>query len=70
MNNFESLTLEQKKDILNAKLRELLTIIDLIAGTNGNYFDYEPGTISESQYFDEEYKLLDEARNKLVDIFN
>lgn len=60
---------EIKRGELNLQLRELLTIIDFIAGNKKDYKNYVEGTLNEEAYLDEQIKLTIEAKNRLLAIF-
>ena len=62
-------TIEEKKNRLNYELRALLSIIDIIDGLKGEYKNYEPNTISDEEYLDEQIKLVVDAKTRLKSLF-
>lgn len=61
--------IEEKKNKLNLEIRELLSLIDMIDGLKGEYFDYKENTLSEEKYLDEQIKLIIEAKSRLINVF-
>lgn len=61
--------IEEKKNKLNLDIRSLLAIIDLIDGNKKDYEDYVSNTLTESQFLDQQIKLINEAKERLIDIF-
>ena len=61
--------IEAKRNQLNLEIRSLLSVVDMIDGLKGEYFDYKENTLNEEEYLDEQLKLVVEAKTRLVDIF-
>lgn len=61
--------IEEKKNNLNFELRVLLSVIDLIDEQKKDYPDYVPGQLSDEEFFDEQIKLIKEAKERLINIF-
>lgn len=61
--------IENKRNELNLKLRELLNLIDVIDGLKGEYLDYKEYSLSEEKFLDEQLKLVVEAKTRLMNIF-
>ena len=57
-------------DHLNLEIRELLGVIDfIIQAEKKDYFNYEPNKCSNKEYLFEQYKMVREAKEKLINIF-
>ena len=62
--------IEEKRDTLNLKIREILGIIDMIDGIEGiNYPNYEKNSLDEEGYLDQQQLLVNEILDRLVNIF-
>lgn len=61
--------IEEKRNRLNLELRGLLSVIDMIDGLKGEYFDYKENTLGEEEYLDEQIKLVVDAKTRLVNVF-
>mgnify|MGYP005748884887 CR=1 FL=1 len=64
--NFEELSIEDKKDILNLETRKLLSIIDKINDEEYEYYNYEQYDLNENDYLIKEYELIKLAVEKLI----
>ena len=64
--NFEELSIEEKKDILNLETRKLLSIIDKINDEEYEYYNYEQYDLNENDYLIKEYELIKLAVEKLI----
>lgn len=64
--NFEELSIEEKKDILNLETRKLLSIIDMINDEKYEYYNYEKYDLNENDYLIKEYELIKMATEKLL----
>lgn len=60
---------EEKRNKLNLELRCLLSVIDIIDGLKGEYIDYKENSLNETDYLDEQIKLVIEAKSRLLDVF-
>ena len=60
---------EEKRDALNLEIRVLLSVIDIIDGKTDEYANYEINSLNEEQYLEQQLKLIQEAKNRLVAIF-
>ena len=60
---------EDKKNQLNLKIRELLKVIDIIDGIEKVYPDYKENTLNEEEFLNQQIELVSEAKNRLTDIF-
>ncbi len=69
--NFKRLSIESKRDQLNAQTKELLEIVNkIIAYNETNYYDYvQNNNVSEDEFLTEEYVQIFEAKQKLIDVF-
>jgi len=61
--------IEEKNNKLNLEIREILTIIDLIDEKKRKYEDYVPNTINEFEFLDQQISLINEAKERLINIF-
>lgn len=61
--------IEEKRNKLNLEIRGLLTIIDLIDGNKNIYENYKTNSLNENDYLDQQIKLVEEAKGKLINIF-
>lgn len=64
--NFEELSIEDKKDILNLETRKLLSIIDGVIDEEYEYYNYEKYDLNENDYLIKEYELIKLAVEKLL----
>ena len=62
-------SVEEKRNRLNLEIRSLLSLIDMIDGLKGEYFDYVENTLNEEEYLDEQLKLIVEAKTRLINVF-
>lgn len=60
---------EEKRNKLNLEIRSLLSVVDMIDGKNEEYSDYKENTMSEEEYLDQQIKLVNIAKNRMIDIF-
>ena len=65
----EQNSIEEKKNKLNLDIRNLLAVIDLIDGNKKDYENYVSNTLNESQFLDQQIKLVNEAKQRLINIF-
>lgn len=65
----ESNVIEEKRNKINLELRSLLSIIDMIDGQNKKYEDYETNSLDENGFLDQQLKLVEEAKNRLLNVF-
>lgn len=61
--------IEEKRNKLNLDTRVLLSVIDIIDGQHKEYENYEPNNLTESQFLDEQITLVNEAKDRLINIF-
>ncbi|MBQ9072661.1 MAG: hypothetical protein IJY25_05845 [Bacilli bacterium] len=61
--------IEAKRNKLNLEIRSLLAIIDMIDGLKESYPDYKENTLTEEQYLEEQIKLIEEAKTRLINVF-
>lgn len=61
--------IESKKNLLNLRIRETLYIIGMIDGIDGEYDDYKENTLNENDFLDSQIKLLNQAKERLINIF-
>lgn len=70
MKDFDNLTTEQKRSMLNLEIRSALAIMDIIDGNpNGIYSDYKPDTLNEDDYLKQQYGLMCELNVRFKNIF-
>lgn len=60
---------EEKRNKLNLEIRSLLSIIDLIDGNNKEYEDYITNSLDEIEFLEQQIKLVNEAKERLINIF-
>lgn len=60
---------EEKRNKLNLDIRGLLAVIDLIDGNKKEYEDYVSNTLNEIEFLDQQIKLVNEAKERLINIF-
>ena len=68
MEEYEKLSLEEKKDILNLETRKLLSILDKINDEEYEYYNYKEDDLNEEDFLVSEYNLIKEANEKLMKI--
>ena len=61
--------IEEKRNKLNLEIRSLLSIIDLIDGNNKEYEDYITNSLDEIEFLEQQIKLVNEAKERLINIF-
>lgn len=61
--------IEEKRNQLNLDIRGILAVIDLIDGNHKEYGNYEVNTLDENQFLDQQIKLVNEIKERLIDIF-
>lgn len=61
--------IEEKRNKLNLEIRSLLSIIDLIDGNNKEYEDYITNSLDEIEFLEQQTKLVNEAKERLINIF-
>lgn len=61
--------IEYKRDRLNLDIRGLLAVIDIIDGVDHKYDDYVTNTLNEQEFLDQQIRLVNEAKNRLINIF-
>lgn len=61
--------IEEKRNKLNLDIRSLLSVIELIDGNKKEYKNYVTNTLNEIDYLNQQIKLVNEAKNRLINIF-
>ncbi|MBE6155102.1 MAG: hypothetical protein E7163_06020 [Firmicutes bacterium] len=61
--------IEEKRNKLNLDIRGLLTVIDLIDGNKKEYEDYITDSLNEIEFLDQQIKLVNEAKERLISVF-
>ena len=61
--------IEEKRNKLNLDIRGLLTVIDLIDGKKKEYEDYITDSLNEVEFLDQQIKLVNEAKERLISVF-
>ena len=61
--------IEEKRNKLNLDIRLLLSVVDLIDGDKKEYENYVEGSLNEEEYLDQQIKLVEDAKNRLVNVF-
>lgn len=61
--------IEEKRNKLNLDIRGLLTVIDLIDGNKKDYEDYITDSLNETEFLDQQIKLVNEAKERLINVF-
>lgn len=61
--------IEEKRNKLNLDIRGLLTVIDLIDGNKKEYEDYITDSLNEIEFLDQQIKLVNEAKERLICVF-
>ena len=54
---------------MNLEIRSLLVIIDMIDGISKDYVDYETDSLDEEGFLDQQLKLINEAKERLINVF-
>lgn len=60
---------EEKRNKLNLEIRELLSVVDMIDGKKEEYVDYKENTMNEEEFLEEQLKLVNIAKNRMINIF-
>ena len=61
--------IEEKRNKLNLDIRGILAVIDLIDGKEKEYEDYITNSLDENGFLDQQIKLVEEAKERLINIF-
>lgn len=61
--------IEEKRNKLNLDIRCLLAVIDLIDGNKKEYENYIVNSLDESSFLDQQIRLVNEAKERLVNVF-
>ena len=61
--------IEEKRNKLNLDIRGILSIVDLIDGKEKEYEDYITNSLDENGFLDQQIKLVEEAKERLINIF-
>ena len=61
--------IEEKRNKLNLDIRGLLIVIDLIDGNKKEYEDYITDSLNEIEFLDQQIKLVNEAKERLISVF-
>jgi len=61
--------IEEKRNELNLNIRKILSIIDMIDGVKNEYEDYKTNSLNENDFLNQQLKLTEEAKNRLLNIF-
>ena len=61
--------IEEKRNELNLEIRGLLAVIDLIDGNKKEYEDYITNSLNEIGFLEQQTKLVDEAKERLINVF-
>ena len=61
--------IEEKRNELNLEIRGLLAVIDLIDGNKKEYEDYITNTLNETGFLEQQTKLVNEAKERLINVF-
>lgn len=61
--------IEEKRNELNLEIRGLLAVIDLIDGNKKEYEDYITNTLNEIGFLEQQTKLVNEAKERLISVF-
>ena len=59
----------EKRNKLNLDIRGILAIIDLIDGKEKEYEDYITNSLDENGFLDQQIKLVEEVKERLINIF-
>ena len=60
---------EEKRNKLNLDIRGILAVIDLIDGKEKEYEDYITNSLDENGFLDQQIKLVEEVKERLINIF-
>jgi len=60
---------EEKRNKLNLEIRELLSVVEMIDGKKEVYVDYKENTMTEEEFLNQQIKLVNLAKNRLINIF-
>jgi len=61
--------MEEKRNRLNLEIRSLLSLVDMIDGQKKEYSDYKINSLNEEEYLDEQIKLIEDAKNRIINLF-
>lgn len=61
--------IEEKRNELNLEIRGLLAVIDLIDGNKKEYEDYITNSLNEIDFLEQQIKLVNEAKERLISVF-
>ena len=61
--------IEEKRNKLNLDIRGKLAVIDLIDGKEKEYEDYITNSLDENGFLDQQIKLVEEVKERLINIF-
>lgn len=61
--------IEEKRNKLNLDIRGILSVIDLIDGKEKEYEDYITNSLDENGFLDQQLKLVNEVKERLINIF-
>lgn len=61
--------IEEKRNELNLEIRGLLAVIDLIDGNKKEYEDYIANSLNEIGFLEQQIKLVNEAKERLISVF-
>lgn len=61
--------IEEKRNELNLEIRGLLAVIDLIDGNKKEYEDYITNSLNEIGFLEQQIKLVNEAKERLISVF-
>lgn len=61
--------IENKKNQLNAEIRSILAVMDIIDGKKEDYADYKENTLDELAYLEQQLELVLKIKNRLINIF-
>lgn len=61
--------IEKKRNKLNLDIRGILAVIDLIDGKEKEYEDYITNSLDENGFLDQQIKLVEEVKERLINIF-
>ena len=61
--------MEEKRNKLNLDIRGILAVIDLIDSKEKEYEDYITNSLDENGFLDQQIKLVEEVKERLINIF-
>ena len=61
--------IEEKRNKLNLEIRSLMAVIGMIDGTDVVYDDYKENSLTEEQFLDQQIKIVEDGKNRLVNVF-